>query len=65
MAVKPPYSAETVYAGLMQVQTYLNSLGITSVQDAIVDIAKGGQYSVLPMVGVMGHAMIRPKLIHA
>jgi predicted amidohydrolase YtcJ len=48
MAVKPPYSPETVYAGLMQVQTYLNSLGITSVQDAIVDIAKGGQYSVLP-----------------
>jgi predicted amidohydrolase YtcJ len=48
MAVKPPYSAETVYAGLMEVQTYLNSLGITSVQDALVDVAVGGQYSVLP-----------------
>jgi len=48
MAVKPPYSAETVYAGLMEVQTYLNSLGITSVQDALVDIAVGGQYSILP-----------------
>lgn len=48
MAAKPPYAADVVYAGLMDVQKYLNSLGITSVQDAIVDISEGGQYSVLP-----------------
>jgi predicted amidohydrolase YtcJ len=48
LQAKPPYAADVVYDGLLRVQEYLNSLGITSVQDAIVDIAEGGQYSVLP-----------------
>jgi len=48
MDFKPPYADEVVYDGLMNVQKYLNSLGITSIQDALVDVAVGGQYSVLP-----------------
>jgi predicted amidohydrolase YtcJ len=48
MVAKPPYSDEVVYEGLLSVQKYLNSLGITSVQDALVDVDSGGQYSVLP-----------------
>jgi predicted amidohydrolase YtcJ len=48
MKAKPPYTDEVVYDGLLSVQKYLNSLGITSIQDALVDIAADSQYSVLP-----------------
>ena len=46
--VRPPYSDDAIYAGLMNVQKYLNSLGITSVQDALANLQEGGEYSVLP-----------------
>jgi predicted amidohydrolase YtcJ len=48
MAAKPPYPDEVVYDGLMNVQKYLNSLGLTSIQDALVDLDESGQYGVLP-----------------
>lgn len=48
LAAKPPYPPEVIYSSLMSVQKYLNSLGITSIQDALVDVAENGQFSILP-----------------
>jgi len=48
MSAKPPYTAEQVYDALLYVQHYLNSLGVTSVQDAIVEIDNDGLYGVFP-----------------
>jgi len=48
LAARPPYASEVLYDGLMTVQKYLNSLGVTSVQDALVDLVEGGEYGVLP-----------------
>jgi predicted amidohydrolase YtcJ len=48
LAAKPPYPEQVVYDSLLGVQEYLNSLGITSIQDAIVDIAPNGQFAILP-----------------
>jgi predicted amidohydrolase YtcJ len=46
MAHKPEYTDQQTYESLLQVQQYLNSLGITSIQDAIVDIGSDGIYGV-------------------
>lgn len=46
MAFKPKYTDEQVYDALIYVQHYLNSLGVTSIQDAIVDISGEGLYGV-------------------
>jgi predicted amidohydrolase YtcJ len=48
MHAKPKYSLKEVYDSLIYVQDYLNGLGITSVQDALIRIAgKGGLYDVI------------------
>jgi predicted amidohydrolase YtcJ len=43
---QPPYTDQQVYDALISVQKYLNSLGVTSIQDAIVDISDDGIYGV-------------------
>ena len=48
LAAKPPYPDTVIYDSLISVQRYLNSLGITSIQDALVDVAEDGQFSILP-----------------
>jgi predicted amidohydrolase YtcJ len=48
MSAKPPYGDDQVYQALMDAQGYLNALGITSVQDALVTVGSDGMYSVLP-----------------
>ncbi len=45
MDSKPAYTKKQVYDALISVQRYLNSLGITSVQDALM--TKGGIYDVV------------------
>jgi predicted amidohydrolase YtcJ len=48
MHAKPDYSPKEVYDALIYVQDYLNGLGITSVQDALIQISdKGGIYDVI------------------
>jgi predicted amidohydrolase YtcJ len=46
LAHKPPYTEEQVFDALIHAQQYLNSLGITTIQDAIVDIGSDGIYGV-------------------
>jgi predicted amidohydrolase YtcJ len=46
MAHKPKYSDQQTFESLLYVQQYLNSLGVTSIQDAIVDIGSDGIYGV-------------------
>jgi predicted amidohydrolase YtcJ len=50
MSAKGQYTDDETYSALLHVQKYLNSLGITSMQDALVDIGSdsNGIYSVLP-----------------
>lgn len=48
LSARPRYTEREVYDALLYVQGYLNSLGITSVQDALVDIEAQGIYGVLP-----------------
>ena len=43
---QPPYTEQQIYDALISVQAYLNSLGVTSIQDAIVDISDDGIYGV-------------------
>ena len=48
MYAKPDYTEKEVYDALLYVQKYLNSLGITSVQDALIRIGgSGGIYDVI------------------
>jgi predicted amidohydrolase YtcJ len=44
MRAKPAYNKEQLHDALIYVQKYLNSLGITSVQDALVDTADNSLY---------------------
>lgn len=48
LKAKPAYTREQVYDALLYVQGYLNSLGVTSIQDALVDTESDGIYGVLP-----------------
>ncbi len=48
MKAKPPYSEQEVYKALISAQKYLNSLGITTVQDAMVEVDKNSMFGVLP-----------------
>lgn len=48
LKTKPAYTREQVYDALLYVQAYLNSLGVTSIQDALVDTQSDGIYGVLP-----------------
>lgn len=48
MSAKPPYSDRGIYNALLSAQQYLNSLGVTTVQDALVETGKGSIYGVLP-----------------
>jgi len=48
MHARPAYTQKQVYDALLYVQKYLNSLGITSVQDALIAIGgDGGIYDVI------------------
>jgi len=47
MSAQPKYSEEQIYGALLNVQRRFNSLGITSVQDALLDIEGGGQYGIV------------------
>ena len=44
---KPDYSNEDRYQALLEVQSYLNSLGITSLVDAWVELEDGGVYGAI------------------
>ena len=48
MSAKPPYSDAEIDKALRASQKYLNSLGITTVQDALVETGENSIYSVLP-----------------
>jgi predicted amidohydrolase YtcJ len=48
MSAKPKYSDVEVYGALLKVQRYFNSLGVTSIQDALLDIEGDGRYGILP-----------------
>ena len=48
MSAKPPYSDAEIDNALRASQKYLNSLGITTVQDALVETGENSIYSVLP-----------------
>jgi len=45
---KPDFTDEQRFEALMEVQSYLNGLGITSVQDAWVELDNVGPYGTLP-----------------
>lgn len=48
LKAKPDFTDEERYEALLKVQSYLNSLGITSVQDAWVELDNVGPYGTLP-----------------
>jgi len=47
-AAAPDFTDEARFQALLEVQSYLNSLGITSVQDAWVELENVGPYGTLP-----------------
>jgi predicted amidohydrolase YtcJ len=47
-AATPDFTDEDRFQALLEVQSYLNSLGITSVQDAWVELENEGLYGTLP-----------------
>ncbi len=51
--VRPPPSAQTMRRGLSYAQNYLNSLGITAVQDALVKLESRDSYVSLPIYRAM------------
>jgi len=48
LKAQPEVTDEDRFKALLEVQTYLNSLGITSVQDAWVELDNAGLYGTLP-----------------
>jgi predicted amidohydrolase YtcJ len=48
MQAQPATTDEAIYAALMDAQQYLNSLGITAVQDALISVVDKDDYNTLP-----------------